>query len=174
MTEGVVKNQLRACYWNSEKKFFGINKALLEKQLKFVGRQVSLKELGSLEEMVSSPCDILIVASDHVPHDKFGGWLASIQSKILKNNGIWVPTIFVSSCGFENLLELLTSVYQSNFYFDVVASEHLDSLPIRVANLLRIHDHLHELQRYEQQYNSLQGAVKTLEDKIKTLRVEKP
>ncbi|MGE0173896.1 MAG: hypothetical protein AB7T49_13960 [Oligoflexales bacterium] len=167
MTESVVRNQLRACYWNSEKKFFGINKALLEKHLKSVGRQLLLKEISTLEEMSLSPCDILIVASDHVPHDKFAGWLTSIQNKIIKNNGIWVPAIFVSSCSFENLLELLKTVYQSNFYFDVVASEHLDSLPIRVANLLRIHDHLHELQRYEKQYNTLQADVKKLEEKLR-------
>ena len=53
-----------------------------------------------------------------------------------------------------------------NWYFDVIDPDHLDSLPMRVANLLRIHDHLHELSRYEKSLADLQADVRQMQQKL--------
>ena len=44
------------------------------------------------------------------------------------------------------------------------------TLPIRVANLLRIHDHLHELKRYSAALDDITVKVKMLESQMKDLR----
>ena len=57
-----------------------------------------------------------------------------------------------------------------NWYFDIVASDQLDSLPIRVANLLRIHDHLHELHRYSAALSSLTAQTEALKQELLQLK----
>jgi hypothetical protein len=67
---------------------------------------------------------------------------------------------------------LMEHAIKSNWYFDVVRPEHLDSLPVRVANLLRIHDHFHELRRNSETLDRLQDRVNMLEHEVNALRAD--
>ena len=60
-----------------------------------------------------------------------------------------------------------------NWYFDILSMEHIDSMPIRVANLLRIHDHLHELERYQNTLATLNHRVDQLTLDLEAQKVSK-
>jgi hypothetical protein len=169
-----LNRPLKICYWNSEKRFAGTQKSTLENYLKLLSPELNLTLVDTSDQIEALlPLDLLIVSADHVADDAFSKWVGNLQSKLVRQNGVWIPAIFLANIKFDALLEMLKSTYQSNFYFDVISGNHLESLPLRVANLLRIHDHIHEIGRFEQQYNSLQDVVKKLENEIKSLKGQK-
>ena len=61
---------------------------------------------------------------------------------------------------------------QSNWYYDFINPSHLGSLSIRIANLIKIHDHLHELSRYEKELTSLQKQTDQLQQVLTELLEE--
>lgn len=163
------KRRLRLCYWDAAHKYFGAHKLVFEKKLKLLG-DLELVELKTLDDARIHPCDVLIVAAEHVPEHDFGRWLADFRKKVLQQNRIWVPALFLSRAGFEDLEGILSEIVATNWYFDILNPDHVDSLPVRVANLLRIHDHLHELQRYDARQQALQTQVAEIEKALQTMR----
>jgi hypothetical protein len=68
------------------------------------------------------------------------------------------------------VVEVLEQTLNSNWYFDLLHPDHLSSLPVRVANLLRMHDHLHELLRYEKELKRMQADIGRIEAELQALR----
>ncbi len=167
------QRSLRICYWDSAKRHFGRHKAIFEKYMKRLG-DLSFYEMKSLEDPDFAPCDLLIVAAESVPEENFAEWLREFHQRIKKQQKIWTPAIILSSVGFVALEDLLTEANGSNWYFDIINPDHIESLPIRVANLLRIHDHLHELRRYDEKQRSLQEQVDAIEEKLQQETKRKP
>ena len=64
----------------------------------------------------------------------------------------------------------MEEIWASNWYFDIIHPDHLTSLPVRIANLLRIHDHLAELHRYEAELGRMQQNIRMIEAELKTLK----
>lgn len=157
---------LRICYWDGAKRQFGRHKAIFEKYLKRLG-DLSFYEMKTLEDPAFAPCDLLVVAAETVPLDNFAAWLRELHQRIKKQHKIWTPAIVLSSADFGVLEDLLSEVNSSNWYFDIINPDHMASLPIRVANLLRIHDHLHELRRYDEKQRALQEQLSAIEEKLR-------
>ncbi len=164
-----ANRSLRVCYWNAEAKIVDAEKADLEKHLKRLG-DVKIDVVKALEAPEASLADLLIVSAQKLSGKDFPAWLQGFRKRIQAKGAIWTPALILADVSFDVLSEILVEVTADNWYFDVVAPQHLASLPIRVANLLRIHDHLHELKRYSAALDDINVKVKMLESQMKDLR----
>lgn len=161
----IFTRPLRACYLNLEARVVDSSRMLVEQRLSALG-DIALVTIQSLDDAKFNPCDLLIVMANHIPEDEFTRWLESFKGRIQTQSHVWIPALIIADIDFNILREILLSVVKTNWYFDVLSSSHLDSLPIRVANLLRIHDHLHELRRYGETLKELQEKVDGMEQKM--------
>ena len=125
-----------------------------------------ITDLAQLE----SNCDLLLIDGTRVPEEEFVSWVARLQQKVAGQGSIWTPAIILSHSNLDTLADLIEPAARENWYFDVVHPDHLESLPIRVANLLRIHDHMREILRYQDVLGSLQEQVEAMDNRISTLR----
>ena len=160
----------RACVLNLEPKFVNLPKIKLEIELRAMV-DIELVEIKGLDDNAFLPCDLLIVEAQGVSMGDFQLWIKAFQGRLVTQADIWLPSLIVELPVNEARL-LMEHAIKSNWYFDVVRPEHLDSLPVRVANLLRIHDHLHELRRYSETLDRLQDRVNMLEHEVNALRAD--
>jgi len=160
-----VFRQRRLCYWDTEKRHFDSFKANFERHIKFLP-QLTLYQLTSLDDPEFFPCDLLIIYAAHIPDEELPQWIEGLKKRIQAGGKIWTPSLILSPVGFGELSEWLHEYADSNWYFDIIHPDQWTSLPIRVANLLRIHDHLHELYRYQDQLTSLQERITTIEQEL--------
>ena len=155
----------RLCYWDSQKNSVGATKINFERHLKFLP-DFDLIELKSLDAPEINPCDLLIVGAERIPSEEFTSWLKRLNLRILQQNRIWTPALIFSSADFVDLSSDLHEFADNNWYFDILNPLHIESMPIRVANLLKIHDHLHELHRYKSQLDAMQNQISEIEMKL--------
>ena len=154
--------QRRICYWDSEKILLASWKVQFEKSLKFLP-ELDVYQLKTLDDPAFFPCDLMVVAAQSVPDEELSQWLQGLHNRIKAQGKIWSPALVLSYANFQNLSPLIHEFAANNWYFDIVHPDHFDSLPIRIANLLRIHDHLHELQRYHDQVIDMQERIEQVE-----------
>ena len=161
---------MRLCYWNVDARVVDAGLVSLEQHLNALGgpRPVAVKSLepAVLDAVLDGPCDLAIIAAQSVDPAHFATWLRGLAQKIKRQNQIWMPALILSDAPFSVLREILPEARAENWYFDILAPAHLSSLPIRVANLLRIHDHLRELRRYEDALEDVSAKVKSLEARV--------
>jgi hypothetical protein len=136
-------------------------KMLLEERLKTLGT-ITVQGIKSLDDPKFKPCDLVIIDANLIPQEDFPQWLSGLGSRIVMQGAIWVPALIISDISFKSLREIMLVATGMNWYFDILSMDHVDSLPIRVANLLRIHDHLHELERYQKTLTELTERVDKL------------
>lgn len=152
----------RVYYWDASPGFISAASAAFESQLRHL-IQVELVRLNGLSESVGIGVDLLIISAIGVDEEDFLRWLKSIFIRLPKNHGIYCPTIIIADTSAHIQRDLLKWAVSENWYFDVINPLHFDSLPVRVANFLRIHDHLHEIQRMNRTMEALDEKVKDLE-----------
>ena len=167
-----AKRSLVIGYRDEEEKFFNAAKGRFEHVIGTIG-EVELIKVASLESPELKTCDLLLTTADHVPSESFSEWLQTFSKRVKQNELIWIPSLIFADLGIDHQRELLAQAAGSNWYFDIISIDHLDSLPIRMANLIRIHDHLKELFRYDQQFQELNEKVKNLEDGLVSLKHQK-
>ncbi len=155
----------RICSWDPEKLRVTSWKSHFEKTLKFLP-DLELVQLKSLDDPKFSPCDLLIVSALSIPEAELATWIQSLQTRIRSQGKIWTPALVISEVNYSRLGEWLHEYASLNWYFDILHPDHLDSVPIRIANLLRIHDHLHELERYHTQIMSMQEQITRIEQTL--------
>ena len=114
--------------------------------------------------------DLLILQARHIDADGFEPWLQRQENYLVKNCQIPVPCLILRDMGFDELSNIYLERAQKNWYVDILGTEEVHSLPIRIANLLRIYDHLRELQRYESSVLQLQSRVEDLEKQLRLLQ----
>ena len=164
---------LKLCYWNAEARVVDSERMSLEQHLSRLG-DVSVSPVASLDSPELSGADLLIVAAQMVPADKFAGWLGGLRRRIQQQGRVWTPALILADVPFDVLSEIWPEVTNDNWYFDIMSPVHMASLPIRVANLLRIHDHLHELKRYASAVDDITAKVRILESQMAALRGKGP
>lgn len=160
----VLNRTLRVKYLVADKRFVDADRMVLEKNLRRL-TDVELTEIKSVDDSELHPCDLLIVAARHVAAIDFRKWLDGFRKRVKAQAQVRIPALILTDAAFEDLRDILFEAVHENWYFDVIHADHITSLPIRVANLLKIHDHLHEMQRYEQ-------ALKDLGDKVAQLETD--
>ncbi len=164
-----LSQRRRICSWDLQPQQLDSFKASLEQQLRFLP-QMTWYRLKALDDPELFPCDLLVVYSWHLSENEMLMWLDGFEKRLKKQRAIWIPSLIVTPLALSSIPEILERTLQSNWYFDLIHPEHLSSLPIRVANLLRIHDHLHELERYESEITQLQTVVGSIEKELERLK----
>ena len=155
----------RICHLNATPKVVDMELVHLEKKLSLLGNFV-IHPLASIQDHDFLPCDLLLISAQNIPQSHFTSWLRGVIGQMQQQASIWVPGLIMGNASFEILREILALAGPINWYFDIMDGQHLESLPIRVANLLRIHDHLHELRRYEQTLSELSAQMLVLESRL--------
>jgi hypothetical protein len=161
----VLGRTLRVKYLVADKRFVDADRMLLETNLRRL-TDVTLSEIKSIDDPDFLPCDLLIVAAKNVAAIDFGKWLEGFRKRIHNQGNIWIPALILTQVEFEDLRDILLDAVNDNWYFDVINADHISSLPIRVANLLKIHDHLHEMDRYERSLSDLGDKIAKLEAQL--------
>jgi hypothetical protein len=163
------RRPLRVCYLPSHPKVVDPETVFIEDSLKRLG-DIKLVKIRALDDPAFKPCDLLILGATHVAGEDFATWLKGIEKRVMAEGAVWTPALIIADPPWSTLSRLLGEVVATNWYFDVVSFEHVTSLPVRVANLLRIHDHLHELHRYEAAVRDLERRTAKAEAEVDALR----
>lgn len=166
---GLFHRRLKLCYSHSDRRALDSVRAHLDLALRSLG-EYDLTPVTGPDDPARSPCDLLLVHAGSVPEADFPAWLTKFSERMERQGDIWIPAIFVAKVEWEILRDVAQKAIRMNWYFDVINPEHLSSLPVRIANLLRIHDHLHELNRYERSLNELSGRLEDLSLAVRRLR----
>ena len=161
------RRKLRICYYEADKILLNREKINLEFHLKQLPTFTRV-ELQSLDSPAFHPCDLLVISALHLPEEDFDSWIKSLYANIAKQGIISSPAVILAEVSFAAMTRIIDWAIDINWYFDVVTPEHMSSLAIRITNLLRIHDHLHELTRYAAELASLQKRVDDVEKIFKT------
>lgn len=165
----VPNTKRRICYINTDSRTLETSVSFLEKRL-FLISNVDISQHSSLEIAKSKGAwDLFIINASNLEEDHFIQWFSKLGQKLLNPLGIPSPCMLISPLSFNHLESMWEKAYKQNWYFDILHPEHMESLPIRIANLLRIQDHLHELQRYEKELTALHERI----TKIEKLKKEK-
>lgn len=159
--------RLRVCVWNPTPAMAGASLAQMEAELKKLGT-VQLVPLKSLDDPTLLPCDLLVITATYIEEEAFAQWIHGVEARIARQVGIKIPTVICATISAAVQRPLLRAAVESNWYFDIVDPEHISSLPIRVANFLRLHDHLHEVQRMQAVVADLNSRVENLEESLRS------
>ncbi len=152
---------MRVCSWNASPGFISAASAALEQQLRQLIQVdiVAVKLIGD----AAAPCDLLIISAEGIDDEAFPSWLKGISGRIPNIHGIPVPSIIFGEVSAPVQRELLRWAVEGNWYFDIVDPRHVSSLPVRVTNFLRLHDHLHEVRRISDASRVLDARVREME-----------
>jgi len=160
-----AKRKIRIRYWNCEPKVLDSHRMAFEVHLKRLGDLETIA-IHSLDDIAVNETDLLVIGAHLLEFEHFSSWLKDVRRTLLSKGAIWTPVLVLAEASFDGLVEILMESIADNWYFDIVAPRHMASLPIRVANLLRIHDHLHELKRYSQALEEINQKLVELEKKV--------
>lgn len=155
--------------WDLDPKRSDASKLNLERFLKLLP-SITFKKVKGVEDPDFLPCDMAVVYAWHLNQIELKTWLENFEKRWKKQGAIWIPALIVSPVETTELLGMMEEIWASNWYFDIIHPDHLPSLPVRIANLLRIHDHLSELHRYEAELERMQQDIKSIESELKTLK----
>lgn len=156
---------LKIATWNPDPRYVSISHIELEKELNLLA-ETDVEVIKSIDHLDATEFDLLVVSAQHVPEQEFTKWLGGLSQRIQTQGNIWVPSLIVADLPLPVLREVLMPAINSNWYFDLISVNHISSIAIRIANLVRIHDHLRELFRYAQHVEDLQRKVQSLEDQV--------
>lgn len=155
------QRQLKIAYWSVDPKVVDRHTMVIETNLKkFL--QFSIETITSLEDKLALGSDLFVINATSVETKHFHQWLESVFRRVPQNNHVWTPALIFSNLGDNELIGIMDLVYQSNWYFDVLSAETTTNLAPRIANLLKIHDHLHELQRYDLRISELENDLERI------------
>jgi hypothetical protein len=157
-----ANRRLKIAYWDQDAKFANAAKLSLEHGLAKIA-DVAWNELRSLDDI--GDADLLIVAAHTVPPTVFNDWLRGLSKRMQTPSRIWIPALIVAPIRFDQFADSVLEHTMNNWYFDIIDPAHLDSIPVRVAHLVRIHDHLKELLRYQAELSDLEQRIDALEKK---------
>jgi hypothetical protein len=165
-TNLVFKNRrMRVCVWNATPGIVSAASAALEQQIRQLV-QVEMVTLKQLDDPLASPCDLLIISAEGLDEDHFLTWLQSVGARVQKAHGISVPSIIFGDVSAAVQRDMLRWAVDGNWYFDIVNPDHVASLPVRVANFLRLHDHLHEVRRMAEYVRELEAKIQGTESQL--------
>jgi len=154
--------RLRICVWNPTPQIVGPSLGLIESELSRLGT-AQLVKLKTLEDEQLLPCDLMVITASYVDEEHFIAWLKGLEGRLARQGTIKIPAIIWASVPTHQQRDILRWAVESNWYFDIIDPDHSSSLPIRVANFLRLHDHLHEVKRMNEVMTELSERVQTLE-----------
>lgn len=160
-----MNRKFQIAYQDGDAKFFSRAKAQLERFLRNC-IDFEINQAHGPDDPIVKSCDVFLIAADHIREESFMAWFKKLEKHFQKNRLIWIPAIIFAEVPLDLQQDLFRRFNDSNWYFDIVHPKHLDSIALRVANLLRIHDHLRELHRYNLKLIELESQVLELSNDL--------
>ena len=162
----ISHKKLKIGYFDAHPALVSAEKIHLENQFQALS-DYELTELKSLAQIDPTQLDLLVVRIGLVDEKETLKWLKGFVSKMSASDSVWVPALVLAS-GFElnDIKELFEYAYPQNYYFDIFSGERFEDLAIRGANLVRLHEHMMELERYQKEVAELQKRVEDIESKL--------
>ena len=160
---------LRVAYWDQSPRHLSSWKDLLERYLRQI-TEIKCIDVKSLDQAAREQVDLTIVHAEHLDREAFHQWLSGLMKTARNSQAIWIPTLIVTRMNFADVRPLFSPTYEENWYCDLIHPDHIDSLPLRVVNLIKIHDHLKELKRYRVSLENLEKQTQALNEQLDTLR----
>ena len=161
--------KIRACYLEPQSRLVNSDILQLQTYLSLLG-ELSIDRIQSISEARTPPFDLLITSATHLSAQQFCSWIEGFAIQMQSKGLIWTPAIILAKFNFDELSDIFHLAAQHNWYFDIISPDHLDSLPTRTANLLRIRDHLRELGVYNETLNELTRQVQILDKTVSSLQ----
>lgn len=121
-------------------------------------------------QIVSENFDLGLIQAQELETAEFVQWLNGFEKKRSEVDLIQIPFVIVTPVNPGQIVAFFSRVVQTNWYFDLIHPMQLQSLPIRVANLIRIKLHIGELQRYNLELDQMALKIEELERKLQTLK----
>ncbi len=157
--------RLKVAVHNLQPKIISKSLAQIKTYMKELS-EIDYHPIASVEEVGGQSFDLLIILGNRLTQDNFESWLTGFMKRMESPDRIWVPALIITDVSFPIQRDLLLKSLGSNWYFDVISDDHLSSLPLRVSNLVRIHDHLGELHRYNEKLTDLMSQVDLLQEEL--------
>ena len=161
----MTEREINIGYYDTQKQYINSLKIHLQQALDQLW-SCKIVPLDTIQEELK-PFDLIVVVADHIPQEEFEQWLIRCEATFKTNNLVWTPALLIADLDQSHQISLMHKIISRNWYFDIVAPSHINSIIVRIANLIRIHDHLKELYNYETILHDLRSQVDTLENTIK-------
>ena len=97
----------------------------------------------------------LIVSALNLSEAELLTWLQKYRKKSLSQKNVLIPLLLIHSNDELSFQSLFDEAFKAKWFFDLCSEKHLSSLIIRAANLIRVHDLLHDLKRRDEMITSL-------------------
>lgn len=125
--------------------------------------------VSDLFDIQQSGLDLCVVDGTQRPSDSLLTWLTKLPRRLEGTPHVWTPVIVLADVPSAQWAPLWRRWVEHNFYVDLISPKHLESFPVRAATLVRIHDHLKELWRYEEELRSLRDRMAEVMAQVKSL-----
>ena len=143
--------------------------AFVESHLK-IFFDAEVKPVKNHLEINTAEFDLGLIQAQELEPPEFLKWLESFEKKRSEAELIAVPFIIITPINPSEVKQFFSRVVATNWYFDLVHPMQLQSLPIRVANLIRIKLHIAELSRYNLELDEMAAKVESLEQSLQGLK----
>lgn len=130
---------------------------------------VKVSRISSLSELSSRHWDLVIVDAQILNETEIPSWIEGLYGKLIGTSTIWIPALIFSTCSPATTIKICEQMVALNWYFDIVHPDHVSSIPLRIANLIRIHNHLRELLEYKSILDDLQQRVDAVESQSRKI-----
>ena len=147
--------QVRCAYFNLTAKILSKNVLELERRLELLEKNVQVVSVKSLDDKALLPCDLLIVSALNLAEAELLSWLQKYRKKSLSQKNVLIPLLLIHSNDELSTQNFFDEAFRAKWFFDLCSEKHLSSLTIRAANLIRVHDLLHDLKRRDEMIASL-------------------
>lgn len=155
---------LALTYWEQNSLTWDAIKGQVEQQLSLIF-PCETKKVKTLTDEGFWPCDLIVTYTGSM--NSVVSTLKTIERQLKVSGKIWPACLVIGHYPEDQAPELIDLTLSSNWNFDVLSPEHLESLPPRIGNLIRIQDHLQELRGYDKQLQDLEAEVAKLVAKLR-------
>lgn len=159
----------RVAYLDTQQKYFTGAKKHCQNILRSLDG-TDFNEISALNQLDTQNTDIVFLSASHIESVDFQQWLDGLAKKFKRNEFIWIPALILAEVSLNISRDILQVTINNNWYYDIISPNELDSLPLRMANLIKIHDHMKELNRYEAELQNFSEKIEGLERVIHTLQ----
>ena len=132
----ILKKHITLGYLDLQPNLASNKKLRLEKYLQKLW-DIKVINLESTDEILEEDISALLITDWNIPDDNFVQWLNTFEKKIQPNNKKQTPTLILANLGFSFLEDMISNIIRRDWFFDILHSEHYESIPIRIANLIK-------------------------------------
>ena len=153
----------KVMYYNMDEKFLTPYISKVESLVSSI-EQIQIEKTDTIR---GQKADLIIVSSP-LGGEELIKWIQRLIADYNQNgSSSLIPIIFVTDTEFSELEPMIWQcISQTNWYFDIVNRDNLEFLPMRIALLLKISDHIKEIEEYDRKITELSNKVSSLENSL--------